>query len=58
VDDRGVVRMTLKRGSPRTPGSEHPHVELRNADGVRIDPFGNPVDRKSPANHTPNDGDQ
>ena len=50
--------MTLKQGSARTPGSEHPHVELRNADGVRIDPHGNPVNRKSPANHTPIDWDE
>lgn len=53
VDENGVVRMTIKQGSPRTPGSEHPHVELRDATGQRIDPFGNPVTRTSPENHTP-----
>jgi hypothetical protein len=53
VDDNGIVRVTIKRGSPRTPGSEHPHVELRNAAGQHIDPHGNPVNRNSPANHTP-----
>ena len=53
VDDNGTVRMTIKEGSERTPGSENPHVELRNADGVRIDPDGNPVSRRSPGNHTP-----
>ncbi|MBE1502250.1 hypothetical protein H4696_009350 [Amycolatopsis lexingtonensis] len=58
VDDNGVVRMTLKQGSSRAPGSENPHVELRNADGVRVDPEGNPVNRKSPGNHTPITWDQ
>lgn len=53
TDDNGVVRMTIKRGSPRAPGSGSPHVEIRNGDGVRTDPYGNPVTRKSPANHTP-----
>lgn len=53
TDDNGVVRMTIKQGSPRAPGSGSPHVELRNGDGVRTDPYGNPVTRKSPANHTP-----
>jgi hypothetical protein len=53
IDENGVVRMTIKQGSPRTPGSEHPHVELRDASGQRIDPFGNPVTRHSPENHTP-----
>jgi hypothetical protein len=53
TDENGVVRMTIKRGSPRTPGSENPHVELRNGDGIRVDPYGNPVARTSPANHTP-----
>ena len=57
TDDNGVVRMTVKRGSPRTPGSEHPHVELRGPDGGRIDPSGNPVSRRSPGNHTPIDWD-
>jgi len=50
--------MTLKRGSARTPVSDHPHVELRNADDVRIDPQGNQVTRKSPANHTPIEWDE
>jgi hypothetical protein len=53
VDENGVVRMTIKEGSPRTPGSETPHVELKDATGQRIDPDGNPVLRKSPGNHTP-----
>lgn len=53
VDENGVVRMTIKEGSPRTPGSEHPHVEFRDPSGQRVDPFGNPVTRKSPENHTP-----
>ncbi|WAL67706.1 hypothetical protein ORV05_07990 [Amycolatopsis cynarae] len=53
VDDNGVVRMTVKQGSPRAPGSGDPHVELRNEYGQRIDPDGNPVTRKSAGNHTP-----
>ncbi|MDT5044325.1 MAG: hypothetical protein QOG75_178 [Mycobacterium sp.] len=53
VDENGIVRMTIKEGSPRTPGSEVPHVELRDATGQRIDPNGNPVTRRSPGNHTP-----
>lgn len=53
VDENGITRMTIKEGSPRTPGSEGPHVELRDADGQRIDPNGNPVTRRSPSNHTP-----
>jgi hypothetical protein len=53
VDENGIVRMTIKEGSPRTPGSETPHVELRDATGQRIDPNGNPVSRRSPGNHTP-----
>jgi hypothetical protein len=53
VDDNGIVRMTLKEGSGRTPGSETPHVELRNESGERVDSQGNPVTRKSPGNHTP-----
>lgn len=53
ADANGVVRLTIKRGSPRAPGSGGPHVELRNADGYRVDPYGNLVTRKSPGNHTP-----
>jgi len=32
---------------------EVPHVEIRNAAGQRIDPYGNTVTRRSPGNHTP-----
>ncbi|MBP1159793.1 hypothetical protein [Rhodococcus sp. PvR099] len=53
VDENGVVRLTIKKGSSRAPGSEDPHVELRDPTGLRIDPFGNPVTRKSLGNHTP-----
>ncbi|MCP9274032.1 WXG100-like domain-containing protein [Mycolicibacterium arenosum] len=53
VDENGIVRMTTKEGSPRTPGSEGPHVELRDGTGQRIDPNGNPVTRRSEGNHTP-----
>lgn len=53
VDKNGITRLTLKQGSQRTPGSHHPHVELRNAKNQRIDPQGNLVSRRSIANHTP-----
>ncbi|MGV9800591.1 WXG100-like domain-containing protein [Mycobacterium sp. NPDC003449] len=53
LDDNGVVRMTIKEGSPRAPGSGQPHIEFRDGSGQRIDPFGNPVTRKSVDNHTP-----
>lgn len=53
VDENGVNRMTLKSGSDRAPGSAHPHIELRDENGQRIDPQGNPVTRRDPANHTP-----
>jgi len=52
-DENNVGRMVIKRGSERTPGSENPHVELKSAEGNRIDPDGNPVTRRSPGNHTP-----
>ena len=57
VDENGVTRITIKRGSSRAPGSGNPHVELRNSSGQRVDPAGNPVTRKSPGNHTPIDFD-
>lgn len=57
TDENGIVRLTLKKGSPRAPGSGHPHVEIRDHTGQRTDPFGNPVTRKSPNNHTPIDWD-
>jgi RHS repeat-associated protein len=53
VDDNGVERMVVKKGSPRTPGSENPHVAIRDAAGQRVDPYGNPVTRRGPGNHTP-----
>ncbi|NEZ56466.1 hypothetical protein [Adonisia turfae] len=53
VDGNGVIRITIKQGSQRAQGSGSPHVELRYASGQRVDPFGNPVTRKSPGNHTP-----
>ncbi|MCA1188769.1 MULTISPECIES: putative T7SS-secreted protein [unclassified Saccharopolyspora] len=53
VDENDVPRMTLKEGSGRAPGSGSPHVELKDENGQRIDPQGNPVTRKSLGNHTP-----
>jgi hypothetical protein len=53
IDENGIPRVTIKRGSPRTPGSENPHVELRNSKGKRVDPQGKEVNRRSAANHTP-----
>ena len=57
IDENGINRLTIKQGSSRAPGSSVPHVELRNASGLRIDPAGNPVTRKSPGNHIPIDFD-
>ncbi|GAA0452943.1 hypothetical protein Ade02nite_01020 [Paractinoplanes deccanensis] len=57
TDENGIVRITIKRGSGRAPGSESPHVEMRNAAGERVDPYGNPVTRKSLGNHTSIDYD-
>jgi hypothetical protein len=57
TDNNGVVRMTIKKGSDRAPGSSDPHVEIRDPSGQRIDPYGNPVTRKSPDNHTSIDWD-
>lgn len=53
IDENGVERLVIKKGSSRTAGSEFPHVALRNAGGSRIDPYGNVVTRKSVGNHTP-----
>jgi hypothetical protein len=53
TDENGVVRITIKRGSPSAPGSGNPHVEMRNAAGNRMGPYGNEVMRKSIENHTP-----
>ena len=53
IDENGIVRMTIKRGSSRALGSANPHVELRDLSGQRIDPQGNPVTRKSTGNHSP-----
>jgi RHS repeat-associated protein len=53
VDENGIPRLTIKSGSSRTPGSEDPHIEVRNETGQRTDPFGNPVNRRSPDNHYP-----
>ncbi len=57
VDENGTVRLTIKEGSPRAPGSEGPHVEIRDENRQRTDPHGNPVSRRSPGNHTPIEGD-
>jgi len=53
VDENGITRLAIKSGSPNAPGSNFPHVEMRNALGQRIDSFGNPVTRRNPLNHTP-----
>ncbi|WP_328995313.1 hypothetical protein OG394_12080 [Kribbella sp. NBC_01245] len=53
VDSNGIERLVIKRGTARTPGSNFPHVAIRNASGQRVDPYGNVVSRKSPGNHTP-----
>jgi RHS repeat-associated protein len=53
VDENGVTRITVKEGSSRAPGSNSPHIEIRDASGQRVDINGNPVTRKSLGNHTP-----
>jgi hypothetical protein len=53
VDENGVARVTIKGGSSRSPGSSGPHVELKDSQGQRVSPAGDPVTRKSPENHTP-----
>jgi len=57
IDENGIPRITIKKGSSRAPGSGNPHVELKDTTGQRIDPAGNPVTRNSPGNHTPIDYD-
>ena len=52
-DENGVDRVTIKSGSDRAPGSSGPHVELKDSNGQRVNPAGEPVTRKSPENHTP-----
>lgn len=47
------MRVSVKKGSARTVGSENPHVELRDATGQRILAYGNSVTRRSAGNHTP-----
>jgi len=55
-DQNGVERLTIKKGSIRTPGSNYPHVAAKNASNVRIDPRTEfPVSRNSSGpigNHT------
>jgi hypothetical protein len=53
VDSQGTARLTIKQGSARTAGSETPHIEIRNAEGIRVDMSGKPVSRRSKENHTP-----
>lgn len=57
VDQNGINRLIIKQGSARTPGSEGPHVEIRNEYGQRIDPYGNEVSKRSAGNHTEIDWD-
>jgi len=52
-DENGIERMTIKHGSPRTPGSESPHISIKNTQGKLIDPCGNQVKQKDPDNHIP-----
>ena len=57
-DKHGVKRLVIKRGSPRTPGSQHPRVEVRDAIGQQINPrTGDPVTQRSPGNHIAIDWD-
>jgi RHS repeat-associated protein len=53
IDENGVARLTIKEGSTRAPGSSSPHVEVRDANGKRIDPTtGQNTTRKGGGNHT------
>ncbi|GAA0756088.1 hypothetical protein [Clostridium sartagoforme] len=52
-DKNDIPRITLKKGTQRVPGSEMPHVEIKDSTGQRIDRFGNPVSKRSQGNHTP-----
>jgi hypothetical protein len=54
-DGNGINRLTIKHGSSRTPGSNFPHVEMRNSSGQRVSHYGNPTQRRGPGNqnHTP-----
>lgn len=56
-DENGIERLCIKKGTSRAAGSETPHVAIRDANGQRIDPFGNPVTRRDPGNHTDIDWD-
>ena len=57
-DKHGIKRLVIKRGSPRVPGSEHPHVEIKDAQGQRRDPHNwAPVKRRDPENHRAIDWD-
>ena len=53
VDNNGVKRLKIKSGSQRTPGSEFPHVEMRNENNQLIDKFGNKTTKETAENHTP-----
>lgn len=45
--------MHTNKGSNRTPGSNFPHVEIRDEHGTRIDPStSQPTTRTNPSNHT------
>ncbi|MGQ7816220.1 RHS repeat domain-containing protein [Metapseudomonas furukawaii] len=57
IDENGIARLTIKKGSPRAPGSSMPHVEFKDPSGQRTGPLGNPVTRKSAENHTKIDFD-
>lgn len=57
TDENGTVRLEVKAGRPRTPGSEGSHVSYRDIDGNRRDPMtGERVSRRSGGNHRPIDG--
>ena len=57
-DKHGGKRLVIKKGSARTPGSEHPHVEVFDAQGQRRNPrTWEPVTKRSPGNHIAIDWD-
>lgn len=52
-DQDGVERLTVKRGSARTPGSEEPHASIRNESGKYLDATGLEAKRESLPSHIP-----
>ncbi|MCH2160087.1 MAG: RHS domain-containing protein [Oleiphilaceae bacterium] len=50
-DENGRARLTIKKGSGRAPGSNLPHAEFKNANGLRTNAAGKAINRRDPRNH-------